>query len=82
MLRRTGGLMINDYTVSVIESIFSEMRRNSFDEICDASDYLYNHVKNEGIYPQQVVDGFYSAREIILELTSEQFLILKSFLSS
>ena len=70
---------INSYSLVVMEGIFKDMRDSGQREICDAGAWLYNFVKKEGIYPSHIVGGFYSAMEIISDLTAEQFRIIKSF---
>ena len=69
---------INAYSLAVIKSVFMDMQDKGQGEMCDASAWLYNFVKKEGIYPPKIVEGFYSAMEIISDLTAEQFLIIKS----
>ena len=69
---------INNYSVTVLESLFKSMKDAPYNQIMDASSYLYNFVSKEGIYPQQIVAGFYSAMVIISEMSLDQFWQVKS----
>ena len=71
-------VQINEKTVAVIKSLFAQMRDGGWQDIVDASIYMYDFVRNEGIYPVPVVNGFYSAMVIISALSMRQFLMIKS----
>jgi hypothetical protein len=72
---------INNYTLTTLESIFNAMRGRSYEEIFDASVYLYCFVSREGIYPPKIIEGFYSAMAIIANLTFGQFLQVRQALN-
>jgi len=74
-------IQINNYSISVLESLFKSMGGASKTQLFDASVYLYNFVSKEGIYPAKIVDGFYSAMAIMSGLTSDQFWQIKSIYS-
>jgi len=74
-------IQISKYSVIVLEFLFTSLRDASYDQMFDASVYLYNYVSKEGIYPAKIVDGFYSAMSILSELTTDQFWQVKSIYS-
>lgn len=69
---------IDNYTLTVIGSLFRNMRDHDFDDIADASSYAYAYVSREGIYPEHIVNGYYSAMIIISCLTDGQFAAIRS----
>lgn len=74
-------IQINNYSITVLELLLKSMPKSSYDEIFDASVYLYNFVSKEGIYPSKIVDGFCSAMAIMSDLSADQFWQLKSIYS-
>ncbi len=72
---------INDHTLTVLESIFAGMRGRSYEEIFDASVYLYLFVAREGIYPKRITEAFYNAMAIISGLSFGQFLQIRQLLA-
>lgn len=74
-------IQINNYSITVLELLLKFMQEASYDEVFEASVYLYNFVSREGIYPSKIVDGFYSAMAIMSELSADQFWQLKSIYS-
>jgi len=73
---------INNYSITVLESVFKAMKSAGYEEISDAAAYLYKNVKKEGIYPPKIVGGFYSAMAIVGGLTLDQFWQIKSIYMS
>jgi len=71
-------ITINNYSISVLESLFTSMKGAGYKEILDASIYMYENVKKEGIYPSKIVAGFYSAMAILEEMSLDQFWQVKS----
>lgn len=71
-------IQINNYSVAVLESLFKSMRGASYDQMFNASVYLYRFVSKEGIYPAKIVAGFYSAMAIMSDLSADQFWQVKS----
>ena len=74
-------IQVNNYSVTVLESLFKGMRDASYEQIFDASVYLYNFISKERIYPPKVVQGFGSAMAIISDLSMDQFWQIKSIYS-
>ena len=75
-------VIINNYSISVLESLFRSKKDAGYQEIRDASEFLYERVRKERIYPSKVVEGFRSAMSIIQELTMDQFWLLKHVIPS
>jgi len=71
-------IQVNNYSITVLESLFSSMKDAEYEKIFDASVYLYNFVVKERIYPTKVVEGFRSAMAIMSELSTTQFWQIKS----
>jgi len=71
-------IQINNYSITVLESLFKGMRDASYEEVFDASVYLYNFVLKERIYPPKIVQGFGSAMAIMSEISMDQFWQIKS----
>ena len=71
-------VQVNNYTLTVIKSLFENMIGYDFDDITDASHFSYNYVSREGIYPEHIVNAYYSAMVIISCLTDAQFMAIKS----
>jgi len=71
-------IQINNYSVTVLESLFRTLKNAGWQEISDAAVYLYNFVSKEGIYPKRIVEGFYSAMVIMSDMSTEQFWQVKS----
>lgn len=66
-------IQINNYSITVLESLFRSMKGAGYQKIFDASVYLYNYVSKQGIYPPKIVAGFYSAMAILEDLSLNQF---------
>jgi len=71
-------IQVNNYSITVLESLFKSMKTAEYSEVFDASVYLYNFVQKERIYPPKVVEGFRSAMAIMSELSTTQFWQIKS----
>jgi len=71
-------VVVNNYSIAVIESLFKVMKGHDFDDVAEASSYMYHYVRKEGIYPEAVVVGYYSAMIIVSTLTDEQFEKIRS----
>jgi hypothetical protein len=71
-------IQVNNYSITVLESLFRSMKDAEYPDIFDASVYLYNFVMKERIYPPKVVEGFRSAMAIMSELSQDQFWQIKS----
>ena len=75
---RTMEIQVNNYSITVLESLFKGMKDASYEQIFDASVYLYNFVLKERIYPPKIVEGFRSSMAILNELSQDQFWQIKS----
>jgi len=71
-------IQVNNYSITVLESLFKSMRDASYEQIFDASVYLFNFVSKERIYPPKIVQGFGSAMAIMSEISVDQFWQIKS----
>jgi len=71
-------VQVNNYSITVLESLFRGMKDAEYQKIFDASVYLYNFVSKERIYPQKIVEGFRSAMVIMSDLSQDQFWLMKS----
>jgi len=71
-------VQINNYSITVLESLFKGMPDANYEQVFDASVYLYNFVSKERIYPPKIVEGFRSAMTIVSDLSPDQFWQIKS----
>lgn len=68
---------VNDYTITVLESVFASVSEPDFNQVFEAAVFLYNYVVAEKSYPGHIVDAFYSAMVILSDLTMRQFLQIR-----
>jgi len=71
-------IQVNNYSITVLESLFKGMKDAGYEKIFDASVYLYNFISKERIYPPKIVEGFRSAMAIMSDMSTDQFWQVKS----